>query len=143
MRAIRMTITALVLGVSSLALGNAAQAHGYTDKPAYRAHGHHRYHAPRYPSPPRVYGHDHYQYKHHGIYNKHRAYKNFGKASDWRRRPHRFHEHRYDDTGYRGHRDSDDHRASRDDYRNHQDHNRQGRKHSRRTHASYAQNDRD
>jgi len=142
MRAIRMTITALVLSVSSLALGNAAQAHGYTDKPAYRAHGHHHYRAPRYPSPPRVYGHDHYQYKHHGIYKKHRAYKHFGKVSDWRRRPHRFHEHRYDDTGYRGHRDSDDHRGSRNDYRDHQDHNRKGRDHSRRTHASYAQNDR-
>ena len=144
MRTIRLTITALVLSVSSLALGNAAQAYGYTGKPAYSAHSHHQrhYHAPRYPSRPHVYGHDYYQYGHHGIYKKHRHDKHFGKAYDWRRRPHRFNDHRSDDSGYRGRHDSDDHRAGRDDYRNQQDHNRRGRDHSRQMRTSYAESKR-
>ncbi|MGB5297460.1 MAG: hypothetical protein WBN48_01880 [Thiogranum sp.] len=142
MRAIRMTITALVLSVSSLALGNAAQAHGYTDKPAYRAHGHHHYHAPRYPSRPRVYGHDDYQYGHHGIYKKHRHYKHYGKAYDWRRRPHKFNDHRSDDSGYRGRHDSGDHRPGRDDYHGNDDHNRHSRDYSRQMRTSYAESNR-
>jgi len=144
MRTIRLTITALVLSVSSLALGNAAQAYGYTGKPAYSAHSQHQrhYHAPRYPSRPHVYGHDHYQYRHHGIYKKHRYGKHYGKAYDWRRRPHRFNDHRSDDSGYRGRHDSDDHRANRDDYRNQQDHNRRGRDHSRQMRTSYAESNR-
>jgi len=74
MRTIRLTITALVLSVSSLALGNAAQAHGHTGKPAYSVHSQQQrhYYAPRYPSRPHVYGHDYYQYGHHGIYKKHK-----------------------------------------------------------------------
>ncbi|MGB5301373.1 MAG: hypothetical protein WBN48_21870, partial [Thiogranum sp.] len=93
MRTIRLTITALLLSVASLALGNAAQAHGYAGgKPAHSVHGQHQrhYYAPRYPSRPHVYGHDDYQYGHHGIYKKHRHYKHYGKAYDWRRRPHKF-----------------------------------------------------
>lgn len=144
MRTIRLTITALVLGVSSLALGNAAQADGYAGKPAHSAHNQHQrfYHAPRYTSRPHVYGHDHYQHRHHGIYKKHRHYKRHGKASDWRRRPYWFSDHHSDDSGYRGRHDGGDHRRDWDNHRKHNDHNRHGRGHAREKHASYAESNR-
>ena len=144
MRTIRLTITTLILSVSSLALGNAALAHGYSGKAAYRDHGHHQrhYHTPRYPSPPHAYSHDQYQYKHHGNHKKHSYYRHFGKVSDWRRHPHRFNGHRSDDSNYRGHRDSDGHRAGRDAYRKDQTHNRRGRDHSKRIHTASAGNGR-
>jgi len=145
MRTIRLTITALVLSVSSLTLGNAAQADGYSGKPAHSVHGQHQrhYYAPRYPSRPRVYGHDYYQYGHHGIDKKHRHYRHFGKAGDWRRRPHRFNDHHSEHSGYRSEHDSGEHRTGRDDdYRNHNDHNRHGRDHSRQMRTSYAESKR-
>ena len=140
MRTIRLTITTLILSVSSLALGNAALAHGYDGKAAYRDHGHHQRHThvPRYPSSPRAYGHDHYQHKHHGMYKKNRHYRHFGKVSDWRRHPHRFNDRRSHDSGYGGHRDSDGHRGSRDAYGKDQAHNRHGRDHSKRIHTTSA-----
>jgi len=144
MRTIRLTITALLLSVSSLALGNAAQADGYTGKPAHSVHSQHQrhYYAPRYPSQPRVYGHDYYQYRQHGNYKKHRHYKHDGQTSDWRRRPHRFNAHRSDDSGYRGQHDSGDRRSSRDDYRKHNDDNRHGHDGSRQMRTSYAESNR-
>jgi len=134
MRTIRLTITALVLSVSSLALGNAAQAHGHTGKPAYSVHSQQQrhYYAPRYPSRPHVYGHDYYQYGHHGIYKKHRHDKHFGKGYDWRRRPHRFNDQHSDDSRQHGRHDGGDHRSDREDYRNH----------SRQKRTSYAESKR-
>lgn len=138
MRTISTTITALILGVSSLAVGSVAQAHGYSGKSAYRDHVHHQhyYHAPRYPSRPRVRGHDHYQYNDHGIHKKHRRHRYFGKVYDWRSRPHRFNDYRSDHGRYRGNEHGDHQRLG------HDDRNRHRRDHSRRMNTAYVESDR-
>ena len=133
MRAIFRTVSAVTLGLSSLALGSTAQAdrlsltyvNGYYGNPAYSIHYRHQpdCYAPSY----RVPRHAHHHHdKHHKDYKhgKHHVYRGHDR-------------HAYGD--HSGHRD--DHRRSYRDNRKPGDDRHIGRHgggHPQRTHTAYA-----
>ena len=136
MKTMRLTITALLLGVSSLSLATAVQAHGNSGKPAYGDNHHHyrHYQAPHYRSRPHDYEHVHHRGKHYRQ-QRERHYHH----------PH----HGYDDGAYRrhgGHHKHHDSYAERHRTMEHRspwtgDQRRRGDQ-SRRGHAALAVRDR-
>lgn len=143
MRAIFQTVSAAVLGISSVTIGTAAQADslsliysdGYYGNPAYSVHYRHGpdCYAPYY----RVPRHGH----HHRHHDKHHKHHKHGKHHVYRGHGH---------PGYRGHdrHDYGEHHGYRDDHRSgypgHRKHGgdqhagQRGGGHPKRTHTAYA-----
>ena len=136
MRAIFRTVSAMTLGVSSLALGPTAQADslsliyadGYYGNPAYSIHYRHGAdcYVPHFRVPRHV--HHHHHYDKHPKRHKHSKHRGHGQPG------YRAHD-RHDYGAHHGHRG--DHRSGHRVQRKHAD-DRRGGGHQHRTHTVYA-----
>ena len=141
MRAIFQTVSAAVLGLSSVAIGTTAQADslsliysdGYYSNPAYSIHYRHGgdCYAP-YRHVPRHVHHHHHKHRKHHKHGKHHVYRGHGHPN------YRRHD-RHDHGGRHGYHD--DHRSGYSGHRKHggdQHAGQRGGGHPKRTHTAYA-----